>query len=97
MQNVVNLAFDKGREEVLPGLGQAFHALARHANGVGIVHGGMLAAFMDGVLAGSVWRGCQRRWRRSASSRSAEKYPRACSGSAVSGGIVMRPMNRAFG
>ena len=30
---------------------QAFFALPRHANGVGLVHGGMLSAFMDGVLA----------------------------------------------
>jgi uncharacterized protein (TIGR00369 family) len=36
---------------------QAFFALRRHANGIGLVHGGMLAAFMDGVLAGAVWRG----------------------------------------
>jgi uncharacterized protein (TIGR00369 family) len=36
---------------------QAFHALARHANGLGLVHGGMLSAFMDGVLAGAVFRG----------------------------------------
>jgi uncharacterized protein (TIGR00369 family) len=35
---------------------QAFFALARHANGLGLVHGGMLSAFMDGVLAGAVWR-----------------------------------------
>jgi acyl-coenzyme A thioesterase PaaI-like protein len=28
---------------------------------VGLVHGGMLSAFMDGVLAGAVWRGAQRR------------------------------------
>ena len=40
---------------------QAFYALDRHCNGVGIVHGGMLSAFMDGVLAGAVWRGCQAR------------------------------------
>jgi uncharacterized protein (TIGR00369 family) len=40
---------------------QAFYAMARHCNGVGIVHGGMLSAFMDGVLAGAVWRGAQRR------------------------------------
>ena len=31
---------------------QAFFALPRHCNGVGLVHGGMLSAFMDGVLAG---------------------------------------------
>ncbi|MCR5880366.1 PaaI family thioesterase [Phenylobacterium sp. J367] len=40
---------------------QAFFALKRHTNGVGIVHGGMLSAFMDGVLAGAVWRGAKRR------------------------------------
>jgi len=40
---------------------QAFFALPRHCNGVGIVHGGMLSAFMDGVLAGAVWHGAQRR------------------------------------
>jgi uncharacterized protein (TIGR00369 family) len=40
---------------------QAFFALPRHCNGVGLVHGGMLSAFMDGVLAGAVWRGAQRR------------------------------------
>ncbi|HZZ32433.1 MAG TPA: PaaI family thioesterase [Phenylobacterium sp.] len=36
---------------------QAFFARRRHANGLGLVHGGMLSAFMDGVLAGAVWRG----------------------------------------
>jgi uncharacterized protein (TIGR00369 family) len=36
---------------------QAFYAQKRHANGMGLVHGGMLSAFMDGVLAGAVWRG----------------------------------------
>jgi uncharacterized protein (TIGR00369 family) len=36
---------------------QAFYALGRHTNGMGFVHGGMLSAFMDGVLAGAVWRG----------------------------------------
>jgi len=40
---------------------QAFFALPRHTNGVGIVHGGMLSAFLDGVLAGAVWQGAQRR------------------------------------
>ncbi|THD80910.1 MAG: PaaI family thioesterase [Phenylobacterium sp.] len=40
---------------------QAFFALPRHCNGVGLVHGGMLSAFMDGVLAGAVWRSAQRR------------------------------------
>ena len=36
---------------------QAFYALPRHANGVGLVHGGMLSAFMDGVLAAAAGRG----------------------------------------
>lgn len=40
---------------------QCFYALKRHANGIGLVHGGMLSAFMDGVLAGAVWRGTGRR------------------------------------
>ena len=40
---------------------QAFFALPRHCNGVGLVHGGMLSAFMDGVLAGAVWRGARKR------------------------------------
>lgn len=40
---------------------QAFFALKRHANGIGLVHGGMLSAFMDGVLAGAVWRGTGKR------------------------------------
>ena len=40
---------------------QAFYAMKRHGNGIGIVHGGMLSAFMDGVLAGAVWRGTGRR------------------------------------
>ena len=35
---------------------QAFFALRRHCNGLGIVHGGMLSAFLDGVLAASVGR-----------------------------------------
>ncbi|HEX5264858.1 MAG TPA: PaaI family thioesterase, partial [Phenylobacterium sp.] len=48
-----------------PGAGpmaqQAFFALRRHANGLGLVHGGMLSAFMDGVLGGAVWRGTEKR------------------------------------
>lgn len=34
----------------------AFFALQRHANGVGIVHGGMLTSFMDGLLGSAVFR-----------------------------------------
>jgi uncharacterized protein (TIGR00369 family) len=33
---------------------QAFFALPRHTNGIGLVHGGMLSAFTDGLLAGAV-------------------------------------------
>lgn len=33
---------------------QAFFAEARHCNGMGIIHGGMLSAFLDGLLAGAV-------------------------------------------
>src|SRR5579862_2497523 len=36
---------------------QAFFALKRHCNGVGLLHGGMLSAFLDGVLAGAAARG----------------------------------------
>ncbi len=32
----------------------AFYVLKRHCNGLGIVHGGMLTTFMDGVLARAV-------------------------------------------
>ena len=35
---------------------QCFFAQKRHANGLGLVHGGMLSAFMDGLLAGAVGR-----------------------------------------
>ncbi len=34
-----------------------FWALERHCNGLGIVHGGLLMAFMDGLLGAAVWRG----------------------------------------
>ena len=35
---------------------QGFRVLSRHCNGAGIVHGGWLAAFVDGVLGNAVWR-----------------------------------------
>ena len=40
---------------------QAFFAEQRHANGLGLVHGGMLTAFLDGLLAAAVWRQTQTR------------------------------------
>ena len=39
------------------GLEQAFYAVPRHCNGVGLIHGGMLSAFLDGLLAGTAARG----------------------------------------
>ena len=35
---------------------QAFLAETRHCNGIGLIHGGMLSAFLDGLLAGAVAR-----------------------------------------
>lgn len=40
---------------------QGFRATHRHCNGHGIVHGGMLMAFADGVLASASWRETRRR------------------------------------
>ena len=42
------------------GSAQAFYALSRHANGLGLVHGGMLSAFMDGLLAAAAYRTTQK-------------------------------------
>ena len=39
------------------GSSQAFLALKRHCNGLGLIHGGMLSAFLDGVLASAAGRG----------------------------------------
>ena len=38
------------------GTKQAFWAEARHCNNLGIVHGGMLSTFLDGLLAGAAYR-----------------------------------------
>ncbi len=38
------------------GFEQAFFALERHCNGFGLIHGGMLSAFLDGLLAGAAAR-----------------------------------------
>jgi uncharacterized protein (TIGR00369 family) len=40
-------------------LRHGFRVLPRHCNGRGIVHGGWLSAFADGVLGAAVWRGTQ--------------------------------------
>ena len=39
---------------------QAFYALKRHTNGLGLVHGGMLSTFMDSLLASAIHRGSGR-------------------------------------
>ncbi|MDE2356662.1 MAG: PaaI family thioesterase [Alphaproteobacteria bacterium] len=38
------------------GAEQAFFALDRHCNGLGLIHGGMLSAFLDGLLAAAAAR-----------------------------------------
>ena len=38
------------------GAQHAFHASDNHCNAVGLVHGGMLSAFLDGLLAAAVHR-----------------------------------------
>ena len=48
------------RTDLEEGSAQAFFALSRHANGLGLVHGGMLTAFMDGLLAAAVYRTTQK-------------------------------------
>lgn len=39
---------------------QAFFALPRHANGLGLVHGGMLTAFLDGLMGAATFRAARR-------------------------------------
>jgi uncharacterized protein (TIGR00369 family) len=39
-----------------PGAEQAFFARKRHCNGLGLIHGGMLSAFLDGLLAAAAAR-----------------------------------------
>ncbi|WP_333585711.1 PaaI family thioesterase [Phenylobacterium sp.] len=39
---------------------QAFFALPRHANGLGLVHGGMLTSFLDGLMGAAVFRASRR-------------------------------------
>ncbi len=41
------------------GAEQAFFVLPRHCNGLGIIHGGMLSAFLDGLLAAAAARGAR--------------------------------------
>lgn len=39
------------------GVQQAFYALDRHCNGLGLIHGGMITTFLDGLLASAVGHG----------------------------------------
>lgn len=39
---------------------QALYILPRHANAMGVLHGGMLSAFLDGLLGAAAFRGTQR-------------------------------------
>lgn len=41
---------------VTEGARQAFYALGRHCNGLGLIHGGMISAFLDGLLASAAAR-----------------------------------------
>ncbi len=41
------------------GAHQAFFARLRHCNSVGLIHGGMLSAFLDGLLAAAAGRAAQ--------------------------------------
>ena len=41
------------------GAEQAFFAQKRHCNGLGLIHGGMLSAFLDGLLAGAAARAAE--------------------------------------
>ena len=40
---------------------RAFEAGPQHANALGIVHGGMLAAFLDSAMGTAVWHALERR------------------------------------
>lgn len=42
------------------GVEHAFYILSRHTNALGVLHGGMLSAFLDGLLGSAVRRGAQR-------------------------------------
>ncbi len=44
---------------VSEGAEQAFFVLPRHCNGLGIIHGGMLSAFLDSLLASAAARAAQ--------------------------------------
>lgn len=48
-------------KQIVGGLVHGFRVLDRHCNNMGILHGGMATAFMDGVLAGAVFRAAGRR------------------------------------
>src|ERR1700712_2949313 len=52
--------FHKPGGEGMQGMAQqAFFAEERHTNGYGLVHGGMLSAFLDGTMSQAVYRATQ--------------------------------------
>ena len=52
--------FQRRPETEADGVEQALYILPRHTNGLGVLHGGMLSAFLDGLLGSAVRRGTQR-------------------------------------
>ena len=52
--------FQRLPEADADGVEQALYILPRHTNALGVLHGGMLSSFLDGLLGGAVRRGSQR-------------------------------------
>jgi uncharacterized protein (TIGR00369 family) len=49
--------FHRFREEDPALVEHALYIQQKHTNGLGVLHGGMLSAFLDGALGGAVFRG----------------------------------------
>lgn len=52
--------FQRPPEGEAVGVEQALYILPRHTNSLGVLHGGMLSSFLDGLLGGAVRRGSGR-------------------------------------
>ncbi|HKR86944.1 MAG TPA: PaaI family thioesterase [Phenylobacterium sp.] len=52
--------FQRTPEGEATGVEQALYILPRHTNTLGVLHGGMLSSFLDGLLGGAVRRGSGR-------------------------------------
>lgn len=48
------------RPDAEEGVEQALFILPRHTNGLGLLHGGMMSAFLDSLLGSAVYRGVGR-------------------------------------